>query len=158
MVMKNNKKKPIVYIDMDGTLVDFVSAFVGPETYFVHVFYARPSDLPGIFALMEPMPGAIEAVEKLRHKYDLYILSSSPWENPTALGDKLAWVKKYFGGDGSENIFFRKVVFSSVKHLSRGDILIDDRTANGAGDFEGEHVLFGSRDFPDWEAVLGYLI
>jgi len=33
MVMKNNKKKPIVYIDMDGTLVDFVSAFdrVEPE-------------------------------------------------------------------------------------------------------------------------------
>ena len=31
--MKNNKKKPIVYIDMDGTLVDFVSAFdrVEPE-------------------------------------------------------------------------------------------------------------------------------
>ena len=54
--------------------------------------------------------------------------------------------------------FIKKVIFSSVKHLSRGDILIDDRTANGVGDFEGEHILFGSRDFPDWEAVLGYLI
>jgi putative 5''''(3'''')-deoxyribonucleotidase len=157
MVMKNNKKKPIVYIDMDGTLVDFVSAFDRVEPEILREYGGRPDDIPGIFALMEPMPGAIEAVEKLRHKYDLYILSSSPWENPTALGDKLAWVKKYFG-DEKDSLFYKKVIFSSVKHLSRGDILIDDRTANGVGDFEGEHILFGSRDFPDWEAVLDRLL
>ena len=72
-------------------------------------------------------------------------------------GDKLAWVKKYFG-DEKDSLFYKKVIFSSVKHLSRGDILIDDRTANGVGDFEGEHILFGSRDFPDWEAVLDRLL
>ena len=66
-------------------------------------------------------------------------------------------MKKYFGGDGQENIFFRKVIFSSVKHLSRGDILIDDRTANGAGDFSGRHVHFGSPEFPDWQSVLDEL-
>ena len=94
----------------------------------------------------------------MKEKYDLYILSSSPWENPTALADKLAWVKKYFGGDGRENIFFRKVVFSSVKHLSQGDILIDDRTANGAGDFSGRLIRFGSDEFPDWQAILRELL
>ena len=94
----------------------------------------------------------------MKEKYDLYILSSSPWENPTALGDKLAWVKKYFGGDGQENIFFRKVIFSSVKHLNRGDILIDDRTANGAGDFLGRHIHFGSSEFPNWQSVLNSLL
>lgn len=151
-------KKPIVYIDMDGTLVDFVSAFDRVEPEILRQYEGHPDDIPGVFALMDPMPGALEAVEKLRQKYDLYILSSSPWENPTALGDKLAWIKKYFGGDGPENIFFRKVVFSSVKHLSRGDILIDDRTANGAGDFQGEHIHFGSKDFPDWDAVLRHLL
>lgn len=46
---------------------------------------------------MDPVPGALEAVDRLKEKYDLYILSSSPWENPAALGDKLAVkVKKYF--------------------------------------------------------------
>lgn len=153
--MKENKK--IIYIDMDGVLVDFESAFsqLTKDDYANYV--GQYDNVPGIFALMEPMPGAIEAVEKLQRKYDLYILSSSPWENPTALGDKLAWVKKYFG-DEKDSLFYKKVIFSSAKHLSRGDILIDDRTANGAGDFEGEHILFGSREFPDWEAVLDRLL
>ena len=157
-MMKNNEKKPILYIDMDGTLVDFVSAFDKVEPEILREYDGRPDDIPGIFALMEPMPGAIEAVEKLRQKYDLYILSSSPWKNSTALVDKLAWVKKYFGGDGQENIFFRKVIFSSVKHLNRGDILIDDRTANGAGDFLGRHIHFGSSEFPNWQSVLNSLL
>ena len=151
-------KKPIMYIDMDGVLVDFESALTKVSPEILEKFTGEYDNIPGIFALMDPMPGALEAVDALKEKYDLYILSSSPWENPTALADKLAWVKKYFGGDGRENIFFRKVVFSSVKHLSQGDILIDDRTANGAGDFSGRLIRFGSDEFPDWQAILRELL
>ena len=151
-------KKPIIYIDMDGVLVDFESALTKVSPEMLEKFAGEYDNIPGIFALMDPVPGALEAVDRLKEKYDLYILSSSPWENPTALGDKLAWVKKYFGGDGQENIFFRKVIFSSVKHLNRGDILIDDRTANGAGDFLGRHIHFGSPEFPNWQSVLNSLL
>ena len=151
-------KKPIIYIDMDGVLVDFESALTKVSPEMLEKFAGEYDNIPGIFALMDPVPGALEAVDRLKGKYDLYILSSSPWENPTALGDKLAWVKKYFGGDGQENIFFRKVIFSSVKHLNRGDILIDDRTANGAGDFLGRHIHFGSSEFPNWQSVLNSLL
>ena len=151
-------KKPIIYIDMDGVLVDFTSALTKVPPEMLEKFAGEYDNIPGIFALMDPVPGALEAVDRLKEKYDLYILSSSPWENPTALGDKLAWVKKYFGGDGQENIFFRKVIFSSVKHLNRGDILIDDRTANGAGDFLGRHIHFGSSEFPNWQSVLNSLL
>ncbi|MBB1560099.1 hypothetical protein HG441_003025 [Candidatus Saccharibacteria bacterium] len=151
-------KKPIIYIDMDGVLVDFESALTKVSPEMLEKFAGEYDNIPGIFALMDPVPGALEAVDRLKEKYDLYILSSSPWENPTALGDKLAWVKKYFGGDGQENIFFRKVIFSSVKHLNRGDILIDDRTANGAGDFLGRHIHFGSSEFPNWQSVLNSLL
>jgi putative 5''''(3'''')-deoxyribonucleotidase len=151
-------KKPIMYIDMDGVLVDFESALTKVSPEMLEKFAGEYDNIPGIFALMDPVPGALEAVDRLKEKYDLYILSSSPWENPTALGDKLAWVKKYFGGDGQENIFFRKVIFSSVKHLNRGDILIDDRTANGAGDFLGRHIHFGSSEFPNWQSVLNSLL
>ncbi|MFC2453795.1 MAG: hypothetical protein ACFNUB_01735 [Candidatus Saccharibacteria bacterium] len=151
-------KKPIIYIDMDGVLVDFESALTKVSPEMLEKFAGEYDNIPGIFALMDPVPGALEAVDRLKEKYDLYILSSSPWENPTALGDKLAWVKKYFGGDGQENIFFRKVIFSSVKHLNRGDILIDDRTANGAGDFLGRHIHFGSYEFPNWQSVLNSLL
>lgn len=151
-------KKPILYLDMDGVLVDFLSALDKVPEAVRREYDGHPDDIPGIFGLMEPMPGALEAVEKLCKKYDLYILSSSPWENPTALGDKLAWVKRYFGGDGPENIFYRKVIFSSVKQLNCGDILIDDRTVNGAGEFTGRHIHFGSASFPDWPAVLAELL
>ena len=151
-------KKPIIYIDMDGVLFDFESALAKVSPEMLEKFAGEYDNIPGIFALMDPVPGALEAVDRLKEKYDLYILSSSPWENPTALGDKLAWVKKYFGGDGQENIFFRKVIFSSVKHLNRGDILIDDRTANGAGDFLGRHIHFGSSEFPNWQSVLNSLL
>lgn len=151
-------KKPIIYIDMDGVLVDFESALAKVSPEMLEKLAGEYDNIPGIFALMDPMPGAIEAVDLLKEKYDLYILSSSPWENPTALGDKLAWIKKYFGGEGRENIFFRKVIFSSVKHLNRGDILIDNRTANGAGDFLGRHIHFGSSEFPNWQSVLNSLL
>ena len=71
-------KKPIIYIDMDGVLVDFTSALtkVPPET--LEKFAGEYDNIPGVFALMDPMPGALEAVDALKEKYDLYILSSSP--------------------------------------------------------------------------------
>ena len=112
-------KKPIVYIDMDGVLADFKSALTKISPELIDEFAGKHDNIPGIFSLMDPVPEAIEAVYALKDKYDLYILSSSPWENPTALGDKLAWVKKYFGGEGSDNVFFRKVIFSSAKNLNR---------------------------------------
>ena len=154
----NENNKPIIYIDMDGVLVDFESALTKVSPEMLEKFADEYDNIPGIFALMDPMPGALEAVDALKEKYDLYILSSSPWENPTALDDKLAWVKKHFGGDGRENIFLRKVVFSSVKQLSRGDILIDDRTTKGAAEFVGRHIHFGTPEFPDWQSVLDELL
>jgi len=149
--------KPILYLDMDGVLVDFESAFSRISKHILRQFANNKDDIPGIFSLMEPMPGAIVAVDRLKERYDLYILSSSPWENPTALTDKMNWIKAHFG-DGKDSLFYKKVIFSQAKHLNKGDILIDDRTRNGAGEFSGRFILFGSKDFPDWDAVLRELM
>ena len=46
---------------------------------------------------------------------------------------------------------------TEIGMMPQGDILIDDRTANGAGDFSGRHVHFGSPEFPDWQSVLDEL-
>ena len=35
--------------------------------------------------------------------------------------------------------------------------LIDDRTANGAGEFKGELIHFGSNKYPDWDTIIKYL-
>ena len=45
---------------------------------------------------MDPFPNAIESIHKLSKKYDLYILSTAPWLNPSAQ-DKVDWIHKYFG-------------------------------------------------------------
>ena len=106
---------------------------------------------------MDPMPGAIEAIGELSQKYDLYILSTAPWLNPSAWSDKLLWVQKYFGA-GKDGIFNRRLILSHHKELCNGDYLIDDRTKNGAAEFGGELLQFGSEKYPDWEAILKYLM
>jgi len=41
--------------------------------------------------------------------------------------------------------------------LATGDILVDDRLKNGAKEFKGTHVHFGTKAFPDWESVVKFL-
>ena len=44
------------------------------------------------------------------------------------------------------------------KDMLMGHFLIDDRTANGAGEFRGEHIHFGTEKFPNWNVVVEYLL
>jgi len=145
--------KKIVYIDMDNVLVNFPSAFEYLDENTLKKYEGRLDEVPGIFALMKPIEGAIEAFKKLSEKYDVYILSTSPWNNPSAWSDKLEWVKKYLG-----DLAYKRLILTHHKNLNKGDYLIDDRTKNGAGEFEGELILFGSEKFPNWNAVLDYLL
>ena len=85
-----------IYFDMDNVLVDFASGIDKLDAKTIEEYAGRLDEVPGIFALMEPMPGAIEAVHKLAEKYDVYILSTAPWKSPSAWADKVAWVAKYF--------------------------------------------------------------
>lgn len=50
------------------------------------------------------------------------------------------------------------VVLTHCKHLCDGDYLVDDRAKNGASEFPGEWVQFGSERYPDWEEVTCYLV
>lgn len=143
----------IVYVDMDGVLVDFESGIKALTQDELELYENKFDEVPGIFSRMKPIIGALEAFEKLNEHFNVYILSTAPWENPTALNDKLAWIKKHIG-DAAK----KRVIFSHNKHLNMGDYLIDDRIANGAGDFKGTHIHFGTEKFPTWESVLNYLI
>ena len=142
-----------LYIDMDNVLVDFPTGITRISDDLAKRYDGDLDEVPGIFALMDPMPGAIDAFEKLSKKYDTYILSTAPWENPSAWSDKLQWVKKHLGSPA-----YKRLILSHNKHLNAGDYLIDDRLANGAGQFKGEHIHFGKEKFPDWNAVCAYLI
>lgn len=138
---------------MDGVIVDFVSAFPKLSKDILNEYEGRLDEIPGIFSVMEPMKGAIEAIPKLAKKYNTYVLSTAPWKNNSAWGDKVEWIKKYF-----PEIFYKRLILSHNKHLNKGDFLIDDRLKNGANKFEGKHIHFGTEKFPDWQAVLDYLM
>ena len=144
-----------LYFDMDNVLVDFRSALgkIDPET--LRHYGDHPDDIPGIFALMEPMPGAVEAVHALANsgKFDMHILSTAPWKNPSAWADKVQWVTSHF-----DDIFHKRLIISHHKNLCTGDYLIDDRDGHGAKEFGGEWIHFGSKRFPNWQAVLDYLL
>jgi len=141
-----------VFVDMDGVLVDFESGLEKVEADVRKKYGRRIDKIPGLFGLMDPMPGAINAWNRLVEKYDVHILSTAPWDNPSAWHDKRVWVQKYLGRSA-----YKRLTLSHNKNLLRGDYLIDDRTANGAGEFEGEHIHFGTDVFPGWEAVMKYL-
>jgi 5'(3')-deoxyribonucleotidase len=149
--------KPIVYIDMDNVLVDFVTGITRLSKELREKYKGHLDDCPGIFALMDPMPGAMDAVAKLAPHFDLYVLSTAPWLNDMAWSDKAVWIKRYFGG-GKDSVFYKRLIISHHKNLNRGAYLIDDRTKNGAAEFGGELILFGSDEFPAWPQVVEYLL
>jgi 5'-nucleotidase len=148
----------ILYVDMDNVLVDFKSGIERVSEDMLARYEGDYDEIPGIFALMDPVEGAVDAYRKLSACYDTYILSTSPWENPSAWMDKLNWVKKHLEGRIGDPAY-KRLILSHNKHLNKGDYLIDDRPcANGADRFEGEMIHFTSEQYPDWDAVLAYLI
>lgn len=141
----------ILYVDMDNVLVDFPSGIAQLDAATIRDFDNRYDEVPGIFALMRPIDGAVEAFTLLAQHFDTYVLSTSPWENPSAWSDKLNWVKKHLGQPA-----YKRLILTHHKNLNGGDYLIDDRTKNGADRFKGELILFGSERFLDWPAIVQY--
>ena len=145
--------KKTLYIDMDNVLVDFESGIAQQDIQIIQKFEGRLDEVPGIFSMMVPMAGAIESFELLSREFDTYILSTAPWENPSAWSDKLLWVKKYLGQAAR-----KRLILTHHKNLNQGDYLIDDRSKRGADRFQGEWIWFGTEQYPDWATVVSYLL
>ena len=137
---------------MDNVLVDFPSAFPKLTEAQQEEYKGRLDEVPHIFSWMLPLQGSLEAVQELSKYFEVYILSTAPWDNPSAWTDKLLWIKKYL-----PNLAYKRLILSHNKQLNLGDYLIDDRTKNGAGAFTGEHIHFGQAPFETWEKVLDYI-
>ena len=145
--------KKVVYFDMDNTLVNVDSAIHQLSDYQKEKYSGRLDEMPGIFAIMNPIDEMVELFNTMSEdeRFDCYVLSTSPWENPTAASDKIEWIKNYLPKA------YKRVILSHNKHLNVGDYLIDDRTANGAGEFGGELIQYGTDKFPNAESIKNYL-
>lgn len=160
------KDKKILYIDMDGVIVDFERSVKEKKADYGFVYLTsyedHPDLIPKVFIDARPINGALPAIKKLLDsgKYEMYLATTAPWGNPTAMNEKLLWVKQWLGND-----FHKKLITTHRKDLLMGDYLIDDRVKNGAGEFKGELISFGydyenkkQNEYPDWDSVLKILL
>lgn len=147
-------KQKIVYFDLDNTLVNFQSAIDELPTQVKESYKGELDNVPGVFSKMKPINEMVQLFNEMAadERYDVYILSTSPWDNPTAASDKVVWVKKYLPLYG-----YKRLILSHNKHLNIGDYLIDDRTTNGAGEFTGELIQYGTEKFPTAQSIKTYL-
>jgi len=157
--------KTIIYIDMDGVVADFdsaIKAFMPDlETGCGDNYEERAklvdaicAENPDIFHNLPPIEGAIEAVTELLTDSDLdvYFLSTPMWHVPESFTGKRLWIEKHFG-----ELAKKRLILTHRKDLCIGDFLIDDRLKNGAAEFRGQHIHFGTPTFPDWPRVMSYL-
>lgn len=161
-IRSRNGEKSILYLDMDGVLADLGAGAKAHPDGQLEVYKNQPDEIPGVFRSLPPISGAIDAVMKLLNsqKFDIYILTTAPWNNPSGWMDKRLWISDHFG-----DAFEKKMIISHRKDLLIGDYLIDDRNARGASEFSGEHLHFGwnyemneENKFKNWEEILNYLL
>jgi 5'-nucleotidase len=137
-----------VYIDMDDTICDFMGPFRSGDFKLKY-----PQSKVGFFLDLKPLEYAIEAVKLLQEKYDVWILTRPSIKNTHCYTEKAEWIKKYFGEQMLE-----KLILCPDKSLVKGDYLIDDDIKHGQKQFEGEHIQFGTSNFPNWKSVIKYLL
>lgn len=155
-------KKKILYIDLDGVVANFdkrlkeycpnIDSIVDDEERSAMVDKVCEINNK-IFDELEPMPDAIESVKLLSDYFDVYFLSTPMWGVPNSFTHKRLWVERYFG-----KLATKRLILSHRKDLNIGAYLIDDRLKNGAGEFMGAHIHFGTERFPNWKSVLQHLL
>lgn len=180
--------RPVVYVDMDNVLNKF---WIGYNIIYNHIYsdqfnltreklidYCISADLgitdkeeakrldhavmsDSIFWRTIPVyDGAQEALKELNDRYDTYILTT-PWVYYNGcVEDKITWMKSNFP-------FFdtTKMIFTWRKELLRGNVIIDDHSAN-LETFQGKRVAISypynmntKVDFrsEDWSDIVTYL-
>lgn len=117
---------------------------------------------PGLFANLEPIPGAVESIHQLMEdpRFDVLFLSSS--FSRYSCSEKRAWVRKHFGTKGAEHLILatRKDVIGRER-----DLLIDDQPKNvqewagGTMLFDAPHnqTFYHPRRVMNWDEILARL-
>ena len=142
--------KPLILMDMDGPLANFDKRFYelcheegiplhdGAATLeqpcTLHRFAsdciedkaarARTRQVvqsSGWFESLEPTYGAVEGMEMLSEKADVWICTKPLEANLTCRDEKAAWVRDHLGSEWE-----RKLIITPNKGMVNGNILVDD--------------------------------
>ena len=139
-------------VDMDGVLADVYSQFLhfefnetGVEQDMESLYgkteadaflnYERYVHSNDFFRKAPTMPGSIEGLRYLNHKYKVLIVSSA-MEFPNSLIEKHEWLDEFY-----PFISWKQIVFCGDKAVVKGDIMIDDHPKN-LDFFTGRKILF----------------
>ena len=95
-------------------------------------------EAPGFFRSLEPIEGAIDALQYMAKDHEVFICTSPLLTNPTCVQDKYDWVNHSLGEKWT-----RKVIITNDKTIVNGDYLIDDKGhIKGAQRPLWEHMVF----------------
>nr|WP_235885727.1 5'(3')-deoxyribonucleotidase [Paenibacillus cymbidii] len=148
-------------VDMDSVIVDLMSEWhrryneryhdtlsVAKLRSWDSEIYVKPEcgvkiydflDEPGLFLELQPLPGAIDALRRLKRSHDVVIVTSS---RTYAYTDKELWVERHLPFIGKRNL-----IYSHRKELICGDLLFDDAPPNLEA-FRGSGRLAVAMDYP----------
>lgn len=139
--------RPVVLLDVDGVLADFLGAslaflrtvgvdFIPEDIWTFDIAHAlnlddaerakldREWSRPGFCAALAPCPGAREGVELLRSVGEVYAVTAPMWSCPTWEHERRAWLIEQMGFPA------KHVVSAHAKHLIAGAVLVDDRPSH----------------------------
>lgn len=136
---------------MDGVICDYMEAYSIDIQNITHQPY--PQSQYGFFIKLNPIKGAIEAINKLKEYYDVWILTRPSLLNLNSYSEKAFWVKQWLGQE-----MVNKLILCPDKSLVKGHYLIDDTNLANQDKFEGEWIHFGSDEYKTWNEVLNKLI
>ncbi len=177
-------KDIIILIDMDGVITDFNGTLTEkfherfPQRPLVDLEKVTTTDLEdsypledkqrlkdiyqsrGFFRELRSMPGALEALEELRRKVELFICTAPLTLYENCVLEKYQWVEENLGKE-----WVKRIILTKEKTLVHGDILIDDRVFTGIRVPSWEHVVYdqpSNRQFTDkrrltWDNYRGVL-
>lgn len=113
------QKSDIVYIDMDGVLVEKND-----------VNFKEERLMKGFFLDKAPIVNAVESFQFLAQNCEVYILSTPVWDNEFCWTEKRLWVENHLG-----IMARKKLILTHNKALNEGKFLIDDSLDHGVKDF-----------------------
>jgi 5'-nucleotidase len=141
-------RRPVILLDVDGVLADFIGANLrtlsraGLHGYrredvtqwdcaaawglsdATKTIMKRAWSAPGFCQCIEPYPEAEGMVDRLREIGDVYAVTAPMSSNPTWMHERREWLVDYFGFKGDADI-----VQTAAKHLVRGDVFVEDKAS-----------------------------